>query len=268
MPPLCPTPTPSPTPPSTSVHPALLHRLTLTTWNASALFGSRFAARAAVRSKMTRFMTLLRSSDVVCIQEAHGHPGDLNTLVREAPSHTHFGSFAPSQAAGGVLISLRNEFVDKINTFEEVVLSPGWCLALRCSGPQVAVQIICVHIEPALTFADKTKLLTDILACARDFEGNTFLLGDWNFVHSDEARFNIAECRDVGGDAPRGQVRAAVLRLLGAPSGELHAEANHARARVNAQPVGPHLLEHPTLRPSRHVRPYARRRVHHQPDQR
>jgi hypothetical protein len=110
---------------------------------------------------MTRYKQLLRGADIVGIQEAHGHAGDLATLTREAPSHTHFGSFSPSPAAGGVLLSLRNEFVAGINTFEELVLSPGWCLALRCTGTRIAVQFICIHIEPALAYAGRHHIMLD-----------------------------------------------------------------------------------------------------------
>jgi endonuclease/exonuclease/phosphatase family metal-dependent hydrolase len=176
-------------------------KITLTTWNAAAIFCSRFAVRTIALAKMARYRHLLRHADVVCIQEAHGQPGDLDTLAREAPSHVHFGTFSTSQAAGGLLISLSNEFVCGVNHFEEIVLAPGWCLALRCSGPQRAIQFINIHIEPALSHLAKSKLLADIAATADTFAGSTYLLGDFNFVPSDEARYRMAECEDVRGDS-------------------------------------------------------------------
>jgi endonuclease/exonuclease/phosphatase family metal-dependent hydrolase len=186
----------------------------------------------AAKGKMTRYKQLLRGADIVGIQEAHGHAGDLDTLVREAPSHTHFGSFTTSPAAGGVLLSLRNEFVDSINTFEELVLSPGWCLALRCTGTTIAVQFICIHIEPALAFASKLKLLADVVTCSNNFAGPTFLFGDFNFVHSDEARFSMADCRDINGDT-----RLAVkFESLFSTFSELH-QASYTRKQVTRNVV-------------------------------
>ena len=179
---------------------SLLRRLKMTTWNAAALFCSRFAERGLAKAKMSRFQQLLSSSDITFIQEAHGQPGDAVTLIREAPNHLHFASFAPSQAAGGVIISLSNAFAADFTSFEEVVLAPGWCYALRCLGLGVALQFINIHIEPALSYTNKVLLLELIAATAASFDGTTFMAGDFNFVHSDEARFQIAECKDFMGD--------------------------------------------------------------------
>jgi exonuclease III len=172
----------------------------MTSWNSAALFCSRFARRETAIAKMHRFQQLLHGADVVCIQEAHGHPGDIGTLDREAHSHMHFGSFSASPAAGGVLISVSNSFAEGVDTFEELVLSPGWCLALRCSGRDLAIQYINIHLEPAASYTYKVKLFRDIAAAAHSFPGTTFLMGDFNFVPSDEARFQLEECRDASGD--------------------------------------------------------------------
>ena len=170
--------------------------LSMTTWNAAAVFCSRFAVRSATAAKLSRIHQLLRGADILCTQEAHGHDGDLSTLDREAPSHRHLGSFAPSAAAGGVLISIRNSLAERANSFEPVVLAPGWCLALRCIGPSLADQYINLHLEPALSFAAKISLLEDVATTAAAFAGTTYLMGDFNFVPSDEARFQLQESRD------------------------------------------------------------------------
>jgi hypothetical protein len=91
-------------------------------------------------------------------------------------------------------------FAAGINTFEEHVIAPGWCLALRCRGPQFSAQYINLHLEPALSHADKVKLMRAIADAAAAFSGDTFLMGDLNFVPSDESRFQVAECRDASGD--------------------------------------------------------------------
>jgi endonuclease/exonuclease/phosphatase family metal-dependent hydrolase len=199
----------------------------MTTWNSAAIFCSRFAALSTVRAKMSRYRNLLRHADVVCIQEAHGHPGDLVTLAREAPSHVHFGTFTPSQAAGGILISLSTVLVEGINQFEEIVLAPGWCLALRCTGPQLAIQFINIHIEPALPHSGKVKLFADIAKAASTFNGVTYLLGDFNFVPSDEARFKVAECKDISGDSKL----ALEFESLFSDFTELH-QAGYTRKQV------------------------------------
>jgi hypothetical protein len=156
-------------------------------------------AAQQLQTTPTPSTTSTLSSATAC-SKTHGHPGDIGTLDREAPSHTHFGSFTSSPAAGGVIISISNEFASGINTFIENVIAPGWCLALRCSGPGLAVQIINLHLEPAATHEVKVKLFRDIAAAAGSFDGTTFLMGDFNFVPSDETRFQMDECRDASGD--------------------------------------------------------------------
>jgi endonuclease/exonuclease/phosphatase family metal-dependent hydrolase len=201
----------------------------MVTWNAAALFCSRFAEPKLAMAKMARYQQLLRGADIVFIQEAHGQPGDAVTLAREAASHMHYASFAPSPAAGGVIISISNAFAAAFTSFEEDVLAPGWCFALRCRGPGVATQFINIHVEPALNFSDKVRLLELIAVTASSFDGVTFMAGDFNFVHSDEARFQLEDCRDTIGDS-----RLALrFEVLFTDFTELH-QAAYTRRQVTA----------------------------------
>jgi hypothetical protein len=105
----------------------------------------------------------------------------------------HFGAFGAKSAIGGITLSISHSFADHFNSFEEIVLSKGRCLCLRCLGPGVAILIVNLHLDPALGHDAKTKLLRDIKAESLAFPGYTMFLGDFNFIHSDEARCNIAD---------------------------------------------------------------------------
>ncbi len=106
--------------------------------------------------------------------KAHGHDGGLIILDRQAPSHRHFGSFSPNPAAGCVLIALGCPFAEQFVICVTTVISPGWCLALRCYGTTSNIQIINLHLEPALALTSKMDLLEFIAGAARAFHGATF----------------------------------------------------------------------------------------------
>lgn len=45
-----------------------------------------------------------------------------------------------------------------------------------------------IHVDPALKLRQKMHLLTDVARHLEGHPGDSFLLVDWNFVHSDETR--------------------------------------------------------------------------------
>jgi endonuclease/exonuclease/phosphatase family metal-dependent hydrolase len=167
--------------------------LAITTWNSAGLFGSIHAHPFPSIAKLRRFKGLLRRGDVVAIQESHGCGGDLATLDRECPSHLHWGSFGARAAMGGVVISIAKTFSRHFHTFKATTLSIARCLAVRCRGPAGALQIINLHLDPALPFIDKAALLDSILLSSSTFRGVSIFVGDLNFVHSDETRCNLAD---------------------------------------------------------------------------
>jgi exonuclease III len=167
--------------------------MTYLTWNAAGLFGSIHTAQARNISKFHRFQRLVSRGSVVCIQESHGSIADLNTLDMECPSHMHWGSFGVRAAVGGVTTSISHEFANHFNEFTEVTFMTGRCLGLKCCGPLASLFIVNLHLDPILSHNDKTKLLHEIHAETKKFGSYTLLLGDFNFIHSDEARCNLSD---------------------------------------------------------------------------
>jgi exonuclease III len=142
---------------------------------------SFLSPRRIAITKMNRFLKLL-SHDVVCAQEAHGSLADLTTLDAEGPSHTHWGSFHAKASAGGVTISIQNEFLDQFNEITVHDLSAGRCLGLALTGPKSSMLIVCLHLNPAATVAAKTTLLTSIADLAVQFPGRALLAGDFQLL--------------------------------------------------------------------------------------
>ena len=201
--------------------------MAFTTWNAAGLFGSVHAQPFQSIAKFRRVQGLIRRASVVGVQESHGGPGDLSTLDRECPSHMHWGSFGSKPAIGGVLVSISMEFAENFNSFQEIVLSVGRCLVIRCVGPGAALQIINLHLEPSLSFDDKSALLNTIATTTATFLGISIFMGDFNFIHSDETRCNLADPMQAESNAnPR---LATFFEELFANFTELHQGAHTRR---------------------------------------
>ncbi len=122
-------------------------------------------------------------------------------LDRECPSHQHWGSFADNPAAGGVVTSISTDMAVRFSSMIATVFSAGRCLGLGCTGTGLAVQVINLHLNQALSFEMKCTLLATIADAGAIFEGVTFLLGDFNFVPSDEGRIHLSDGLDHFSDS-------------------------------------------------------------------
>jgi exonuclease III len=168
---------------------------------------SFLSSRRIAVAKMGRFLKLL-SHDVVCGQEAHGTPADLTTLDAEAPSHTHWGSFHAKSSTGGVLISIKTEFLQQFNEITIHDLAAGRCLGLALRGPSSSLLVVCLHLNPADSVSTKSALLRSIADLAANVSGRAILAGDFNFLHLDECRLHVD---DAGAHDATEQGRLAEL---------------------------------------------------------
>ena len=108
-------------------------RLRVASWNAAALFTATSTRRHIARSKFLKFSQIAHCTDVICIQEAHGHPGGIATLNREYPEFQHFGRFHANPAAGGVIISIRKSITDLYKYHNIDNIYNGRCMAITLS---------------------------------------------------------------------------------------------------------------------------------------
>ena len=119
--------------------------------------------------------------------------GDLNALDTECPSHIHWGTCGARSAIGGITPCISHALAAHFDVFEEFVPMVARCHGIRCRGRGVDLMIINLHLEPILTHSDKTKLLNNIHNESKNIPGFTVLIGDFNFIYSDEARRNIVD---------------------------------------------------------------------------
>jgi exonuclease III len=168
---------------------------------------SSSAARAAAKRALAR--RLLTNNAVLFLQETRGTAGDLATLP---DTHLYFGTFllpdevAGASRAGGVVTAIHKTIIDKIDNICESVLSAGRCLAIWLQGPGIDIVFINVHLNPQWTFIQKKIVLAAIANYIKIHSSSIVLLGgDWNFVHSDDRRFDTESATETASSDPIAQ---------------------------------------------------------------
>lgn len=76
------------------------------TWNINGLFVAAGYVRDRYRGKLRMLRALVDTSDVVTLQETHGHAADLSELLKMFPDCLGMGTFADSRNAGGTIVLL------------------------------------------------------------------------------------------------------------------------------------------------------------------
>ena len=135
----------------------------ISTWNCAALFASSLGATRKPAMRWARVRSLAQLADIICLQEVHGHAGDLASLDGELPEFKHGGSFCASPASGGVTVSIRKSLTDRCGAIETSVLADGRCLCVRLQGVDFAISVISAHVDPAMTTERKKAFLREIL---------------------------------------------------------------------------------------------------------
>lgn len=108
-------------------------------------------------------------------------------------SHSYFGTFGISTwpattAAGSTILPVHKHVAVRAVQQDVVVHSRSRALSVSLLFVSDSVHITTIHLDTALPFAAKRRLLNDTATWQETREGTTFLLGDWNLIASDEAR--------------------------------------------------------------------------------
>lgn len=179
--------------------------LRLATWNTASLFGT-LAATGPRQTRKRRYLDdLLLANDVVALQETRGTPTDLTTLP---PTHIYTGTFMPPNSAatstsGGTVIAIRSDLHARAtDTCKRVHMQRRAMTYSLHLGHWY--HFCAVHVDIALTMLTRQRLLRDIAAYHARLSGITFLLGDWNFVPSDETHL-VTDRGEVRSDSSLAQ---------------------------------------------------------------
>eukprot|EP00959_Pyramimonas_sp_CCMP1952_P153092 3202403-Pyramimonas_sp.AAC.1 len=96
---------------------------------------------------MSMFERLCHSHDIVVTQETHGHPGDIDHLSLQLPSHQFGYSFFPDSAgAGGVITAISKVFARNFSSIVHRSLIDGRVLLTEMRGPHGQCNIVNVHM--------------------------------------------------------------------------------------------------------------------------
>lgn len=173
--------------------PAHILTISAVTWNSASALGGFGSDPRRHRLKHLAIERMCNRNDVVTLQESRGQAADLDYLPS---SHVWRGTFfrtddfASSSRAGGVVIGVSRQMLrDGVLTSVEV--DRGRCLAVHLAFARGAVEVVSVHLDPALGRRAKEQFLGKIRAHVDYLSPHAVLLGgDWNFLASGDVRLD------------------------------------------------------------------------------
>ena len=144
---------------------------------------------------MDRVAAFARKHSVIFLQEVHGCEGDISELQRLIPRHFIAGSFCENRCAGGVLIIVSRDLVERYTCVEHSCIVRGRALVVRLSGGGLdPLALCCVHLVPEWGVLMRTQFLDKVRANA-PLECGLVLGGDLNFCAAGEGRLELSSGR-------------------------------------------------------------------------
>lgn len=116
-------------------------------------------------------------------------PADLDTLP---PTHRYEDTSMPlttdaTTTSGGTILAIRSTLYDKATRRHTQTHMRGRALTVSVYIGQW-LHFCAVHVDSSHTMLKRQKMLQDIANYHKDRAGGSFLLGDWNLIHTDETR--------------------------------------------------------------------------------
>ena len=171
-----------------------------------------FGIKSKARRKFGALRQLLRSHDIVVLQELHGEPGDLQTLVREFPHCTSVVSFGAWAGVGGVAIIYKKQLELGEGPAAWEIIAEGRCICAHFFTTAGLLTIVNIHIDPNLQSNQKIALvhtihkhIKQIKQVHHDIIGTphiVILAGDFNFESKFGCRMDFIQGKEIEKYAP------------------------------------------------------------------
>ena len=161
-------------------------------WNCRALFTSCYTPRARAVRKMQLVKRLCAKYPVVLLQETHGTHYDVDTLDKEIASHRHYMSVIPGKNAGGVVVSIGKQYLEKFCGVAVHDIIPGRALAVHCRAEEFVVNWVCLHLDPSLEVGAaeiELQKIRDTMEVGPNIMN--IVSGDFNSSMVDEPRLKV-----------------------------------------------------------------------------
>ncbi len=107
------------------------------------------------RAKRRRVATILEKLDVLALQEIHGTQHDLGELAKLHPRVVLYGTFCESPSLGGCMIIVAKSLTHPSLSITPQVLAEGRCIRVQLTFPDSELNLICLHVDPAMSLAAK-----------------------------------------------------------------------------------------------------------------
>ena len=138
--------------------------ISICSWNCQALFQHASHDQHRARCKHAVVLKLAMSYDILCLQECHGHDGDLQRLASELPQHELHGSLHRRPGVGGVLIAVRRSKLQHAMHHE---IEKGRLHYLDAVVGSSWLRIINLHLDPAKSNRDKQQAVQQVSVISR-----------------------------------------------------------------------------------------------------
>jgi endonuclease/exonuclease/phosphatase family metal-dependent hydrolase len=180
----------------------ILPHLRLGTWNYRGIALSRFSDPVKFQGKVKYLQDILAKVDILALQEVHGGREDMHEVFKLCPGWLSYCSPCPSPGAGGVALLVHRRLLPHTHDIMHRIILPGRALQVRLHLDTVAINLLCIHVEPAASRDQQCDMLLRALSTSNPLSHVTFILADLNLCMPGDTRTHIHNMRgDEADDA-------------------------------------------------------------------
>lgn len=171
--------------------------LSVCTWTSASLFCTVSGEAVRRRSKWRQLETLVRSHDILGLQETRRSHSNLGTM--SISDHAWYGSFftfslASGVSSGGVVLGVAPTILRKFPRIDHAEIVRGQAHMLRCrrAESEEGIALFSLHLEPAAPPEAKRRLIDSVWRLTESSpQCLCLLMCGLNFVHSGDHRIDI-----------------------------------------------------------------------------
>ena len=181
-------------------------------WNARALF---CYDPLQLHRKLDFVCGLSAGADAIMIQEAHSN-AEKATILEDRLRDTHdfwWCNALDDATLGGVGFIVKRLFLARFRHVTPVTIIPARAMLLELRGDEGALNLCCIHVDPALNTAGKKQFLDNVRRAIPVNDGvHSILCGDFNYDSDVHDRMDCEHGHYCGSPGP---VQAKFDQLFG-----------------------------------------------------
>jgi endonuclease/exonuclease/phosphatase family metal-dependent hydrolase len=146
---------------------------------------------AKYQLKLKYLNEILNKVDIISLQEVHGTQEDMMETFKNFPGWVALCSPCLAPGAGGVAVLLHRRLLQQAHGLLHRVLLPGRALQVMLHLSTAALNLLCIHVEPAATREQQCDTLRRSIATSDPNIHTTVIMADLNLCMPGDTRTHI-----------------------------------------------------------------------------